>query len=124
VPSRKPTALFPAFAAIAAALLIALLVGQLLSNGGSDGSPGPQRTGDVLYINGTPFTAEDNDAEFGAASTDVMNDERADASNPIVEESASEDWSVSRIALLLVAALGGGALSFWWFKRRTPQKGA
>ena len=59
---RRIVSLYPFATAIAALLLIAVITGDLVSNRGGSTPLVPESTPAVLYIDGTPYTQEDDNA--------------------------------------------------------------
>jgi len=108
--------IFPVAAALAAVLLLALIAGERISVDDEQSAvESPDRQ--VLIIDGTPFTADGEDAQFGAASSGSMNETNEDDS--VSEQSGSEAsfWTGWRFAqgFALLAAL---AVLVIWFGRR------
>ncbi|MCC6705140.1 MAG: zf-HC2 domain-containing protein [Thermomicrobiales bacterium] len=109
---RRPSPLYPIFTALAAVLVLALIAGNFLAANDADPNAAPTVSGAVIVINGTPFTAEDNDAEFGAASADVMNDEADEPARDAVAAETREplltNWNIALlVSIVILAAIGG-----------------
>lgn len=117
--SRTPILLYPILTAIAAVLVLALLTGQMLA--GSDDPQGePPASSNVLVIDGTPYSAGDDDTEFNAASADDMNREDDSASNVVTtdtEHEASTTWWLALASSIALLALGG----FQWRRMNRRQ---
>jgi hypothetical protein len=113
----RPFPLFPAFAAIAAILLIALIAGEIITRDGGSDRTRSDVADQVVFINGTPFTQGDNDAEFGAASAAEMNQADSESSSAVENDSERSLFTGWRIAQLL-ALVGLISASWFWFDRR------
>ena len=115
VTRRAPAPLFPVVTAIAALLVIALLAGQLFSGSDDTTVVTPESANQVLIIDGTPFSAEDNDAEFSAASAGDMNDRVNSNDQVSIEETNASPawWAV--FGFSAVVMLAG---TFLWFRDR------
>jgi hypothetical protein len=122
-PISPPIPVFPVAAAIAAILVIALIAGEMLfsSNGGD---PPGSVSGDVLFIDGTPYTNDGNEAEFNAASADDMNGLGGDSAGS-TGESRTDGRSFTgwRISQILAVVLFLATSTLWYRYRRNEDPG-
>lgn len=115
---RRPFPRYPAFAAIAAVLIIALIAGELLTGDGGSPPRSPDSADEILMIDGTPYGPDANDAEFGAASADDMNEGKPGESTVGEQEPGDgflNGWRIAQILALAGMAIAGG---LWYSERR------
>jgi len=125
---RRIVSLYPFATAIAALLLVAVITGDLVSNRGDDSTPlVPQGTPAVLYIDGTPYNQEDDNAVHAVGlepTSDQPTGGQASVRHDNQEQSAESGrfwngWRLAEVMLgltiagLLVTMMGKGP-----FRRR------
>lgn len=117
--ARKPRTfpIFPIAAAVAAILLLALIAGERFSEN-DEQSPTESPAQQVLIIDGTAFTDDEDDAQFGAASAGSMNESNDDESTQEPAVSEESFWSAWRIAQVFALVAAIAAVGIWAGQRR------
>lgn len=119
---RRIISLYPFATAIAALLLIAVITGDLVSNRGGSTPLVPESTPAVLYIDGTPYTQEDDNAVH-AVAIEPTSDQPTGGQAPVRRDSQEQTadsggfWNSWRLVEIILGLTVAGLLVTMMRKR-------